>query len=105
MKKYQVLLGLGVLVMALWTVIAPVHADGKSLVGSWVWVNCDTACEGNTDVICNVNEPWPAICGNYNVVNVCAVNSNGSGTCTGEDQYPCVGNYACSTAEDTYCGY
>ena len=36
MKKFQILLGLTVLVLALYTVASPVSADAKSLIGSWV---------------------------------------------------------------------
>ena len=35
MKKFQILLGLTVLVLALYTISAPVNADGKSLIGGW----------------------------------------------------------------------
>lgn len=107
MRKYQVLLGLGVLVMALWAVSAPVHTDGKSLVGGWVWVGCTTPCDGNVWVQCSVDEPFPAVCYDSTWVYVCFVDSySPTGHCAADEpmSYPCQnGNMSCRSAYDTHC--
>lgn len=47
MKKFQVFLGLAVLVAALWAVGTPVDAEGKSLVGAWVVYHDCVCCESD----------------------------------------------------------
>ena len=103
MKAFQFLLGLAILAFVMWTAIAPVNADAKSLVGGWVWVGNCTVCGGNVNVTCNVAAPYPAVCSSSNEVNVCNTDGTG-GHCQGENAYPCSGYSACNNAEDTTCG-
>lgn len=97
MKKFQIFIGLTVLVLALWVVGTPVNADGKTLVGGWNFYTGCLPCSGielnncengaTTGVIgCDSGDLWillvpgteegtwylPAVCdGPGNCTNVC----------------------------------
>ena len=106
MKKFQVFLGLAVLVLVLWAAATPVNASDLSLIGSWV--PTAPGCP------CDVDDPRP--CADYagcsprgpNVpyqeMLVCFAKPSGSKTCTLGSDTPCdYGNESCTSTFNMAC--
>jgi hypothetical protein len=104
MKKFQVFLGLAVLVLVLWATTTPVNANSKSLIGSWVpsWdpVCCNTVttgeycedwgwCWGGALVTCYAKAPWQQL----------------NGYCHATGSWTCSGNYPCNDIHDAACNF
>lgn len=107
-SKKTFIVGLVLALAVVWIATSANSAGAETRFGSWIWVGCTTHCYGTTNVICSVNEPWPAVCYESKWVNVCAVVSGSSYTCypdgPPEDPTPCNwGNLACTTALDSSC--
>jgi hypothetical protein len=90
MKKFQVFLGLAVLMLVLWTVATPVNQNNDSLVGAWI---VGPACCSGTDTDrCRAYEgPLPHNCAWLMNTPIC-VGSDPDGDCvdnTGYTYDPC----------------
>ena len=102
MKKFQLFLGLAVLVLALYTVASPVSADGKSLIGSWVLGAC--GCDGVHQEYCTNGPPGTApYCRPYTLTWVCSMSAYTGLFCDPLGYDRCDGDgYACP-GEETGC--
>lgn len=104
MKKFQVVLGLAVMVAMLWAVASPVNAEVKLLTGGWVLVPCGTPCNGVTEEPCRNGPAWTVpLCSPFYDTWVCISGSSGWGLCTSLGYDECdAGGYDCP-GEETGC--
>jgi len=101
-SRLLLVFGLAVGIMVLWAAAAPSAMGADSLIGGWIWVSCNTPCEGNADIYCDIDEAPPAICTNHDIVNVCDTTGS-TGNCILDPEQPCEGNTACDEGYDTHC--
>jgi len=102
-SRVSIVLGLALFAAVMCFSTSPIEAGTDSLIGGWVWVDECTPCCGETYVICNVNDPYPAECTSSEGAWVCDV-SGSCGDCDMTENTPCnSGNDACTSAKETDC--
>jgi hypothetical protein len=102
MKKFQVFLGLAVLVLVLWAAATPMNMDGKSLIAGWAPQYNSYCCEYQSPRPCG--EFWGCSPTPYNEMMVCWYDPTGTGSCGPAAGQPCVaGTYECVTTYNGHC--
>jgi hypothetical protein len=100
-SKLPLVICLALGLLTAWVAYSPFAEGSSSIIGGWGWTGEGACCWGNVNDNC-LNYPWPAICINDRMVNICNGSGAGGG-CVFEWTTPCIGNSYCSNAIDTHC--